>query len=204
MSFVCRHLECPMMSIFQCSCPEPLRFCELHIVQHQRNMKCKVSCIEDDLSASKKKIIEIRKILRTNKKELIIESNKLIKCISDMMVIGLNNIRSVKKSIDKTIKTFNSEEAMNAFRELLPRQENQEKALISIRSTLNVCNYSGKINKAILEELSLDQKQQYFLENDFENFSNFLIKEKFEINSIKFSNDNDYVFICDYYVDSII
>lgn len=70
MSFACRYEGCFAMSLFQCSCPNTMRFCEMHIYQHQRTWKCKAVCIEEELNATKKKSLKSNVSLERKKGNL--------------------------------------------------------------------------------------------------------------------------------------
>ncbi|OMJ74033.1 hypothetical protein SteCoe_27151 [Stentor coeruleus] len=204
MSFACKIEGCFTVSLFQCSCPNNMRFCEMHIIQHQRNAKCKAECIEDTLNAIKEKIIEIKSILRSKKKELVKATREMMIEINKSMNIGLQIIRNSKKIIDETIESLDVQKATKALEKLFPKQENKEVALTSIRSFLNVNNFHGNTHLAIFEDKTIKEEKKYFLEAKFKNFENFNDKQQYDIVHIQITSDNNYAFLCDYYIDSIL
>lgn len=141
---------------------------------------------------------------QSEKKELIKTSSEMMTEISKAMDLGLKIIRNSKKIIDDTIESLDMQKATKAIEEIFPKQENNEKALISIRSLLNVNNFNCNNHLAMLKEKTIEEKKQYFLDNSFEEFGNFNNMQEFEIVHIQISDDNNYAFLCDYYLDSTL
>lgn len=204
MSFACNQVGCRRLSIYQCSCMNSFKFCESHILQHQRKTRCNVAFIEDELFSAQERIQEIKYILKDNKKKLIAISNELILHIQSILQEGLALIKQNEGIINSLVEFVDVQQANSIIKKLFPKQENKEQALNSIRNLLNIHNYQSMSKEAIFEDLNLEEQKNYLLEKNFEEFEGLMDKNNYFIEFMKITDDNNYAFTCDYYSDCMI
>lgn len=199
MSFACCKKNCVILAEMECTCPQKLRFCKNHILEHTLSAKCDIKNIAEMLKLAQANLNETKQILTYQKEKLLTSALDMISQINKMLNIGLDHINDKINTLNFMIRSCNTQNLPKITEGLNTNKYSKNDFISSIDKYLRVFEPHSILYLAIFSGLSLEDKKKVLIDFEFEGFQDFIKNEGLVIGSIQASLDGKYVFLCELY-----
>ncbi|OMJ94088.1 hypothetical protein SteCoe_2865 [Stentor coeruleus] len=194
MSFACSKQKCVILAEMQCTCPQKLRFCKNHILEHTLSTNCDIKNIVEKLKQAQGKLNETKQILTCQKENILATALDMISRINKMLNISLGHINSKINTLNFMMKSCDTQNLSKITEGLNMNKYSKYDFISSIDKYLRVFE-----PHVILSDLSLEDKKKMLIDFEFEGFQDLTKNEALTIDNIQATLDGKYIFLCELY-----